>query len=114
MEERVDNIQKASKEKNMYLHARKRIPVKGGVTRNQLMEKFHLSEKNQLRPLIAVLKNLDLIKTGRGFTPLPKLIQLYKLLEDPVEFTKIAHLTNRVEEPLPPKSSGIKRQGVLP
>jgi len=59
------------------------IPIQGGFTRSQLMEAFNLAEKNQLRPLLATMQNTGLVKSsGRGFTPLPKLVQMYKLLEE--------------------------------
>ena len=56
------------------------IARKGHVTRGELQEKFELAEKNQLRPLLDILKSESLIKAGKGFVPTPKLIQLLKLL----------------------------------
>jgi len=70
------------------------IPLRGGFTRSQLMEKFSLAERSELRPLLAVMQNEGLIKaSGRGFTPLPRLVQLYKLLEGP-EASEVMELAN--------------------
>jgi len=75
------------------------IPLQGGVTRSQIMEKFSLAERNELRPLLAMLQNEGLIRaSGRGFTPLPKLIQLYKLLEGP-EASEIIQMAKVEAEP---------------
>jgi len=56
------------------------IVHRGRFTRDQLRAEFNLSENNQLRPLLASLRNDNLIRAGRGFYPTPKLIQLYKTL----------------------------------
>ena len=55
------------------------IVLKGRVTRDQIKQKFGLSERNELRALTAVLSTLDLVKTGKGIYPQPKLIELYKI-----------------------------------
>ena len=57
------------------------IVDQGGFTKEQCKTEFELAEKNELRPLVALLKNLNLVNQSRGFTPSQKLIQLYKLLE---------------------------------
>ena len=59
------------------------LPVVGGATRDQIKEKFNLSENNELRPLLATLRNEKLVGDNRGFTPSSKLIELFKLLEGP-------------------------------
>jgi len=55
------------------------IAVKGRVTKDMLKAEFSLSDNNELRPLVAILQGRGLIKTGRGYYPKPKLIQLVKL-----------------------------------
>lgn len=45
------------------------IVLKGRVTRDQIMQKYGLSENTQLRPLLATLSSEDLVKTGRGIYP---------------------------------------------
>lgn len=66
------------------------IVIQGRVTRDQIMTTFELSEKRQLRPLLAVLSSENLIRTGRGFYPTQKLIESYKLLN----FAKVTKVTN--------------------
>jgi len=53
----------------------------GGAVKDQIKEEFGLAENNELRPLLATLQNLKLVKRSRGFTPTKKLIQIYKVLE---------------------------------
>ena len=55
------------------------IVLQGRVTRDQLIQQFSLAERNELRPILATLKNEGLIKEGRGFYPDPKLIQAYRI-----------------------------------
>ena len=54
------------------------ITLEGRITKSQIQEKFSIAERNELRPLMAVLKNEGLIKQGSGYYATPKLIQLYK------------------------------------
>jgi hypothetical protein len=55
---------------------------KNKFTRNDLMGKFELSEKEHLRPLLSQLQDDRLVKqTGKGFAPLPRLINLARILE---------------------------------
>jgi len=83
------------------------IVLQGRVTRDQLMTKFGLSEKNQLRPLLAVLSNEKMLKSGRGLYPTPKLVQAYKVLN----VAKVTKDTNLEREPPkktqnPPEKNG--------
>lgn len=71
------------------------IVIQGRVTRDQLKAAFELSDKNQLRPLLATLSSEDLIRTGRGFYPTQKLIESYKLLN----FATIAAIAMPPEGP---------------
>lgn len=57
------------------------IVVHGRFTKDELKTKFSLSDKNELRPLLASLKSEGLIKVGRGFYSEPKLIQAYRVME---------------------------------
>jgi hypothetical protein len=82
------------------------IVLQGRVTRDQLMTKFGLSEKNQLRPLLAVLSNEKMIRSGRGLYPTPKLVEAYKILN----VAKVTKDTNLPEEPL--KNSGEKNNKI--
>jgi len=58
------------------------IVLKGTFTRDVLRTEFNLTDKNQLRPMIAILRSRELIKVGRGYYPTSKLIQLVKLIEN--------------------------------
>ena len=78
------------------------IVLQGRVTRDQLRTKFNLAENNQLRPLLALLKNENLIRAGRGFYPTPQLIQLYKVLT----VSRLSSLTRSEKDP--PENSGDK------
>ncbi len=71
------------------------IVLQGRVTRDQLKTTFGLAEKNQLRPLIAALSNEKLIRTGKGFYPTSKLIEVYKLLCS----AKVATVAKHEKEP---------------
>ena len=74
------------------------LVLHNSVVKDQIKTKFDLSDKNQLRPLLAVLDNEGLIKRGRGFYSTPKLIQAYKITESP-EFATIATFNNPGEGP---------------
>ncbi|MEM3581287.1 MAG: hypothetical protein QXQ64_08540, partial [Candidatus Bathyarchaeia archaeon] len=73
------------------------IVIKGRVTRDELKTKFSLTEHNQIRPLLAVLQAENLVKTGKGFYPEPKLIQVYKLT-DGFDLTRLTTLTRSEKE----------------
>ncbi len=56
------------------------IATKGCITKAEITERFELTEKRQLRPLIAILSNYGLLRRGnRGYYPTARLIQLAKL-----------------------------------
>jgi len=57
------------------------IVLKAHVTKDVLKSKFSLSRDKQLRPLLAILLSNSLVKSGRGYYPTAKLIQLVKLFE---------------------------------
>lgn len=82
-------------DKTMIENVFKFIVLQGRVTRDQLMSKFGLSEKNQLRPLLATLSNEKMLKAGRGLYPTPRLVQAYKILN----VTKVTKNTNPLGEP---------------
>jgi hypothetical protein len=54
------------------------IVLKARVTKDELVSKFQLAEKSELRPLLAELQNQDLIRQGSGFYPTPRMIELYR------------------------------------
>lgn len=56
------------------------IAMKGRVTKDVLRTEFSLADKGELRPLVAILQGRELIKTGRGYYPTTKLIQLSRLI----------------------------------
>jgi len=59
------------------------VVQQGHVTAEQLKNRFELTEKKTLRPLIATLTSLGLMKRGNGFYPTAKAIQLVKLMGSP-------------------------------
>jgi hypothetical protein len=54
------------------------IVVKAHLTKDQIKQKFALADNNQLRPLLAELRNEGLISVGKGIYPTAQLIQAYK------------------------------------
>jgi hypothetical protein len=57
----------------------KYVVLHSRFTKEELKTRFSLSENNQARPLLAVLKGEGLLKIGRGFYATPKLIEAYKI-----------------------------------
>jgi MCM P-loop domain len=58
------------------------LSTKSTFTRDELMEKFQLVEKDHLRPLISQLTDDRLVKRGsKGFSSLPKLIKLSRFIK---------------------------------
>ena len=57
------------------------IVIQGRVTRDQIRTKFDLSENKQLRPLLAVLSNERLVRSGKGLYPTTKLVEAFKVLK---------------------------------
>jgi hypothetical protein len=57
----------------------KYVVLHSRFTKEELKIRFSLAENNQARPLLAVLKGEELLKTGRGFYATPKLIEAYKI-----------------------------------
>jgi hypothetical protein len=66
------------------------------VTKQTLTQKFQLTDKTELRPLLASLQTEGLIKSGKGFYSTPKLIEAYKLTKG---FTTLATLTALKNKP---------------
>jgi len=62
-------------------------------TKEQLQSAFELARDNEVRPLIAVLRNESLLDQKKGFIPTSKLIKLAKILS-----TKQQEEANKVEE----------------
>lgn len=55
------------------------ILLSGGTTQEQLKAKFELTEKNQLRPLMAILQTEGLVKVNRGYYQTAKLVEAHKV-----------------------------------
>ncbi len=55
------------------------ILLSGGTTQEQLKAKFELTEKNQLRPLMAILHTEGLVKVNRGYYQTAKLVEAHKV-----------------------------------
>ena len=55
------------------------ILLSGGTTQEQLKAKFELTEKNQLRPLMAILQTEGLVKVNRGYYQTAKLVEVHKV-----------------------------------
>jgi len=72
--------------------------LRGRATRDEIKTKFGLAERNQLRPLLAILTSEGLIKASKGFYPEPKLIQAYKA-SDGFNLAKLANVANLRKEP---------------
>jgi hypothetical protein len=49
-------------------------------TKDQIKEKFKLADKAELRPLLSLLQDEQIIKRGSGFYPTPRGVQLARLL----------------------------------
>jgi len=80
------------------------IVLQGRVTRDQIKTKFGLAENKQLRPLLALLSNDQLIKSGRGLYPTPKLIQAYKIL---LSLSRLTSLTTPKKDSPPQQKNGL-------
>lgn len=72
------------------------IVTQNRVTNKTIQQKFQLTEKSELRPLVATLQNEGLIKSSKGFYPTPKLIEAYKLTDG---FATLATLAIPKKEP---------------
>jgi hypothetical protein len=79
------------------------IAIENKITKETLTAKFQLSDKSELRPLLGVLQNEGLIKSGRGFFATPKLLEAYRLTDG---FTTIATFAMPRKEPPTPKGIG--------
>jgi hypothetical protein len=83
------------------------ILLSGGTTQEQLKAKFELTEKNQLRPLMAILQTEGLVKVNRGYYQTAKLVEAHKVTNG---FAVLACLADQKNEHPPlqkPKSEEI-------
>jgi hypothetical protein len=55
------------------------ILLSGGTTKEQIKAKFELTDKNQLRPLMAILQTEGLVKVNRGYYQTAKLVEAHKV-----------------------------------
>lgn len=74
------------------------ILISGGTTQEQLKTKFELTEKNQLRPLMATLQTEGLVKVNRGYYQTAKLVEAHKVTHGFAVLASLAPLKN--EHPL--------------
>jgi len=81
------------------------IVLKGHVTKDILKNQFTLSKHSELQPLVAILQGQDLIKSGRGFYPTSKLIQLVKIIEN------LGGINS--DHPKAPKRPGEEQSGTI-
>ena len=73
-------ILKTGLDENEVIQVLKFIVLQGRVTKDQLITKFDLVEKNQFRPLVSFLVSEKLLRGGRGYYSTSKLIEMYKML----------------------------------
>ena len=84
----------------------------GRVTQDQIKTCFELTEKSQLRPLMATLQTLDLVKMNRGYYATTKLIEAYKATEN---FAVLAVLdTVKKEPPIQKILTVTEKQAIKP
>lgn len=87
------------------------IAYQGSCVKDQIKDKFNLSDKNQLRPLLARLNSNDLIKQGRGYSATAKLNRLVRYIEaTPDDFATFTTFAT-VKKDTPPNT--IQGQGRL-
>lgn len=89
----------------------KHLVFEGRTTKATLKSKFGFPEKNILVPLLFLLQEKGLIRGGKGYYTLPKLIQLWRM-----KFATLATIaTVKKEPPIPPnppqKDGGSSFQG---
>ncbi len=84
------------------------ILLSGGTTQEQLKAKFELTEKNQLRPLMAILQTEGLVKVNRGYYQTAKLVEAHKVTNGFAAFACLADVKN--EHP-PLQKSGSEETG---
>ena len=72
------------------------IVLRGRVTRDELLHQFSLVDRNELRPLLAVLSSEGMLKSGRGLYATGKLVQTYKVLCSST-FATLAKIANPPE-----------------
>ncbi|MCL2691793.1 MAG: hypothetical protein FWE56_06050, partial [Candidatus Bathyarchaeota archaeon] len=90
------------------------IVTQSRTTSDELKTKFDLTDNNQIRPLIAILKTEGLLTSKRGYYPTPKLIEAYKVTEG---FTKLPEFNgvngfNGAKKEPPPLDSFCKEQKI--
>jgi hypothetical protein len=73
-------IETEIKNEEKILEIIKYIVLKQRITKEELKTQFSLADKNELRPLLAILSNEGLIKIGKGYYITPKLINYYKII----------------------------------
>ena len=82
------------------------ILLSGGTTQEQIKAKFELTEKNQLRPLMAILQTEGLVKVNRGYYQTAKLVEAHKVTNG---FAALACLADAKKEHPPHETERTKQ-----
>jgi hypothetical protein len=86
------------------------ILASGGTTKEQIKAKFELTDKSQLRPLIATLQTEGLLKVGHGYYQTAKLVEAYKVTNG---FAMIALIDSAEKEhPILDRDKKVKTEGL--
>jgi hypothetical protein len=83
-----DIAEKIGLDVNKLLDILRWMAVKGNFTRDEILQRFGIAEKNQLRPLLSELTGSGLIERKRGFVASGKLIKALKKVEQREEVVK--------------------------
>lgn len=78
------------------------ILLSGGTTQDQIKARFELTEKNQLRPLMAILQTEGLVKVNRGYYQTAKLVEAHKVTNGFAVLATLAPIKNEhppIEKP---------------
>ena len=83
------------------------ILLSGGTTQEQIKAKFELTEKNQLRPLMAILQTEGLVKVNRGYYQTAKLVEAHKVTNG---FAALACLADAKKEDPPHETERTEQE----
>ncbi len=83
------------------------ILLSGGTTQEQIKAKFELTEKNQLRPLMATLQTEGLVKVNRGYYQTAKLVEAHKVTNG---FAALACLADAKKEDPPHETERTEQE----
>ena len=86
------------------------ICISGHTTKDQIKTKFELSDKNQLRPLLAVLQTEKLITVKRGYYPATRLIEAYRITDGFATIATINTPENAPPTPPTPQAKSLQQK----